>query len=109
MKTQKQPYMSVDKKYEHPLTATKLPPIEKIKEIRAQVRAQVRDQVRAQVRDQVGAQVRVCGYFAIKEFFNLTYEHPAFELIRLGILVVKIKKICKVFGKNGIFLGEFDE
>ena len=101
MKTQKQPYMSVDKKYEHPLTATKLPPIEKIKEIRAQVRAQVRDQV--------GAQVRVCGYFAIKEFFNLTYEHPAFELIRLGILVVKIKKICKVFGKNGIFLGEFDE
>ena len=88
-------------------------------QVRAQVRDQVGDQVWAQVWDQVGDQVgdqvwdqvwdqvRVCAYHAIKEFFNLDYDHPAFNLIRLGIMVVRVKGIFKVFGKNGKYLGEF--
>jgi len=85
-------------------------------QVGAQVRAQVGDQVWAQVWDQVGdqvgaqvwAQVWVCAYHAVKEFFNLDYDHPAFELIRLGIMVVKVLGKFKVFGKSGKFLGEFE-
>jgi hypothetical protein len=77
-------------------------------QVRAQVRAQVWDQVgdhvRAQVRDQVG----IIAYHAVKNFFNLDYDHPAFELIRLGIMVVNVLGKFKVFGKNGKFLGEFE-
>ena len=89
----------------NPITATKIPPIDEIKKIMAQVRAQVWDQVRAQV----GAQCYICGYNAIVDFLKLNFNHPSFDLIRLGILVVKVKKVFKVFGKNGVFLGEFDE
>ena len=73
-----------------------------------QVRDQVRAQVGAQVGAQVWAQVWVCAYHAVKEFFNLDYDHPAFELIRLGIMVVKVLGKFKVFGKSGKFLGEFE-
>ena len=91
-------------------------------QVRAQVRAQVwaqvwdqvwdqvRDQVRAQVGDQVWDQVwdqvRVCGYLALKEFMNLDYDHPAFDLVRLGIIVIYVDGKHKVFGKNGKYLGE---
>ena len=99
----------------NPITAEEMPPKTKIKKIMAQVRAQVRAQVGAQVgaqvwaqvRDQVRAQVRVCSYYAIKLFMNLSYEHPAFDLIRLGVIVVKVQGKYKVFGKNGKYLGEF--
>jgi hypothetical protein len=90
-----------------------------------QVWAQVWDQVWAQVRDQVGAQVGdqvwdqvwaqvwdqvwVFAYYAIKLFLDLPYEHPAFDLVRLGIIVVTVDGKVKVFGKDGKFLGEFDE
>ena len=74
----------------------------------AQVRAQVRAQVGAQVRAQVWAQVWVCAYKAVADFFNLDYDHPAFDLIRLGIMVVNVLGKFKVFGKNGKFLGEFE-
>jgi hypothetical protein len=89
-------------------------------QVRAQVRAQVGDQVGAQVWDQVGDQVWdqarakvgdqvwVAAYFAVKNFLNLDYDHPAFELIRLGIMVVNVLGKVKVFGKNGKFLGEFE-
>jgi|GEM_PF-6674763 hypothetical protein len=107
------------KKYKtiNPITAVKMPPVEKIKDILNQVGNkvwdQVRDQVGNQVWDQVGNkvwdQVRICSYMAIVDFLNLNYKHPTFDLIRLGIVVVNISGVFKVFGKNGKFLGEFDE
>jgi hypothetical protein len=50
----------------------------------------------------------IAAYHAIKEFFNLDYDHPAFELIRLGVIVVSVMGKFKVFGKDGKFLGEID-
>ena len=76
-------------------------------QVGAQVRNQVRNQVGDQVGDQVGNQVGVCAYYAIKLFMRLPYEHPAFDLIRLGIMVIKVLDKYKVFGKNGKYLGEF--
>ena len=78
-------------------------------QVRDQVRTQVRAQVRAQIRTQVWYQVWIIGYYAIKLFTNVPFEHPVFELIRLGILVIEVMEKIKVFGKNGKFLGEFDE
>jgi len=75
-------------------------------QVGGQVGDQVRDQVGDQVRDQVWGQIWVCAYYAIKLFMNLQYEHPAFDLIRLGIMVVKVQDKYKVFGKNGKYLGE---
>jgi hypothetical protein len=73
--------------------------------------ASVRASVRDSVRDSVGASVReysyICGYLAIKDFFNLKYEHPVFELIRMGIMVIVVDKKAMVYGKNGKLLGEF--
>ncbi|MCK9599633.1 MAG: hypothetical protein M0R06_11375 [Sphaerochaeta sp.] len=112
----------------NPITATKCPSKKKIlqvwdqvrdqvwAQVRAQVGAQVWDQVWDQVRDQVGAQVwaqvgvqeYICGYYAVKEFMNLDYDHPAFEFIRMGVMVVAVNGKLKVFGKGGKFLGEFD-
>ena len=77
-------------------------------QVRDQVRAQVGAQVGDQVGDQVRAQVWVCAYQVIKDFFRLDYDHPAFDLIRLGIMVVNVLGKVKVFGKNGKFLGEFE-
>ena len=48
-------------------------------------------------------------YYAVKLFMGLSYEHPAFDLIRLGIIVVSVLGKIKVFGKGGKFLGEFDD
>ena len=73
-----------------------------------QVWNQVWNQVGAQVWNQVGAQVWVCAYHAVKEFFNLDCDHPAFGLVRLGIMVVSVSGKFKVFGINGKFLGEFE-
>jgi hypothetical protein len=96
----------------NPITAKKLPPIKKIKKILAQVGAQVGDQVGAQVRDQVRAQVwaqvGITAYYAVKEFLNLNYEHPAFDLIKLGIFIVKVENKFKIFGDKGKYLGEFE-
>ena len=75
----------------------------------APVRAQVRDPVWDQVWDQVRDQVWVCAYKAVADFFNLDYDHPGFELIRLGIMVIRVLGKFKVFGKGGKYLGEIDE
>jgi hypothetical protein len=105
----------------NPITAEEMPPKKMIKKVCAQVwdqvwaqvmdqvGAQVGDQVGDQVRDQVWDQVRVFAYYAIKLFLDLPYEHPAFDLVRLGIIVVTVDGKVKVFGKDGKFLGEFDE
>ena len=96
----------------NPITATKMPHRGKIKAILSKVRDQVRDQVGAQVwdqvGDQVGDQVRVISYYAVKLFLKLDYEHPAFDLIRLGIIAVKVANKFKIFGKKGKYLGEID-
>ena len=91
----------------NPITAEEMPPKGKIKKIMAQVGAQFRDQVGAQVGAQFRTQVYLCAHYAVKLFMNLSYEHPAFDLIRLGIMVVKVQDKYKVFGKNGKYLGEF--
>jgi hypothetical protein len=96
--------------------------------VRASVRASVWASVWDSVRDSVGASVwdsvwasvwdsvrdsvwdysYICGYLAIKEFFNLDYEHPVFDLIRMGIIVVKVRDKYMVFGKDGIHLGDIE-
>jgi hypothetical protein len=73
-----------------------------------QVGNQVGDQVGNQVRDQVWDQVGVIAYYAVKVFMNLPYEHPAFDLVRLGVMVVNVLGKYKVFGKGGKYLGEID-
>lgn len=78
-------------------------------QVRAKAWAQIGAQIWDQVRSQVRAQVRVFAYYAIKLFLDLPYEHPAFDLVRLGIIVVTVDGKVKVFGKGGKFLGEFDE
>ena len=40
---------------------------------------------------------------------KLNIKHPAFELVKLGVIVVKVRGVIKVYGKNGKFLGEFRE
>ncbi len=77
----------------NPITAEKMPEIKKIKKVRAQVRAQV----------------WISAYYAVKEFMGLKFEHSAFDLIRMGIIIVDALGKIKVFGKNGKFLGEFDK
>jgi hypothetical protein len=80
--------------------------------VRASVRASVWDSVWGSVWDSVRASVGnysyLCGYLAIKEFFNLDYEHPVFDLIRMGVIVVKVRDKYMVFGKDGVHLGDID-
>jgi len=101
----------------NPIVAAKMPPVRKLTtiltKVGAQVGAQVGDQVwaqvGAQVRAQVGAQVGIITYYAIKLFLNLEYDHPAFDLIRLGVVVLNVMGKYKAFGKNGKFLGEISK
>ena len=111
------------KKYKpiNPIQTTKMPSVAKISVILCQVwnqvcdqvwnqvwnqvSNQVSDQVWNQVSDQVWNQVRIISYFAVKEFFSFPYEHPIFDLIRLGIIAVKTLEGFSIFGKNGILLG----
>ena len=93
-----------DYKPTNPITAETMPPPSKVKKIMAQVRAQVGAQVGAQVWAQVG----IITYYAISKLLGLDYDHPAFELIRLGVIVVSIQGKFKVFGKEGKYLGEIE-
>ena len=95
-----------DYKLVNPITAEVMPDADKIKKIYASVGASVRTSVWDSVRDSVWDQCYICGYHAIKEFFNLDYDHPAFEFVRMGIIVVEVKKTLKVYGKNGKHLGD---
>ncbi len=99
-------------KHENPFTAEEMPEPSKIKavmtSIRGQVWGQVGDQVWGQVWDQVWGQVWVCACYAVKMFMALGYDHPAFDLIRLGVIVINVFGKFKVFGKGGKFLGEID-
>ena len=77
-------------------------------QVREQVRDQVGDQVWEQVWEQVWDQVYICAYHAVAEFMKLKYNHPAFDLVRLGVMVIAVANKYKVFGKAGKFLGEYD-
>jgi hypothetical protein len=74
----------------------------------ASVGASVWASVRASVRASVWDYSYICGYLAIKEFFNFDYEHPVFDLIRMGVMVVKVGDKYMVFGKDGMHLGDID-
>jgi len=55
-------------------------------------------------------QCYVCEYYAVNKFMKLNINHPAFELVKLGVIVITtIEGMVKVYGKNGMFLGEFKE
>ena len=69
----------------------------------------VSEAVRDSVWDSVWAQSHIAGYKAIVSFLKLDFDCPAFNLIRLGIIVVKIPYKFKIFGKNGKYLGEIDD
>src|SRR3990167_3484002 len=111
-----------DKKF-NPYQATKLPSIKELRQFKKldQVRAQVGAQVRAQVGDQVWAQVRAqvgdpvgdqvysTSYWAIKVQLGLPIKHWFFDFLKLGVMIVLVKGKVKIFGKEGIYLGEYDE
>ena len=67
--------------------------------------ASMKDSMRASMRDSVRAQIYIMSYFAVKEFLNLEYEHPVFDLIRMGVIVVEVNNKFMVFGKEGKYLG----
>jgi hypothetical protein len=120
-------------KPKNPITATKMPDeqimrgvLVRIKDsVWNSVRDSVRDSVWASVRDSVwnsvwasvgdsvwnsvGGQSAICGYHAINKFLKLGIEHPAFDLVELGVIVVQTGGMVKVYGKKGKFLGEFRE
>ena len=75
--------------------------------------AYMMDSMRASVGDSVWDSVRaqsyIAGYKAIVDFFDLDFQHPAFDLINLGIIVVRLNKKFMVYGKDGKFLGEIED
>ena len=118
----------------NPYQATKLPTLRTLKsaipvsvgdQVWAQVRDQVRDQVWAQVRAQVGDQVRAqvgdqvwdqvwaqvgaTSYWAVKITLGLPIKHWFFDFLKLGVMIVFVNGKAKVFGKNGMYLGEYDQ
>jgi len=71
----------------------------------ASMKDSMKDSMRASMRDSVRAQIYIISYFAVKEFLNLEYEHPVFDLIRMGVIVVEVNNKFMVFGKEGKYLG----
>ena len=74
-----------------------------------QVRAQVGAQVWAQVGDQVRDQVGATSYWGIKIALDLPIKHWFFDFLKLGVMIIFVKGKVKIFGKRGVFLGEYDE
>ena len=83
----------------NPYQATKLP---SIKEIRKHKKLA---QVGAQVWDQVGA----VSYWGVKVSLGLPIKHWFFDFLKLGIMIIFVKGKIKVFGKNGKYLGEYNQ
>jgi len=78
-------------------------------QVRDQVGDQVGDQVWNQVRVQVRDQVWAVSYWGIKVALNLPIKHWFFDFLKLGIMIVFVKGKAKIFGKQGMYLGEYDE
>ena len=93
----------------NPITATKMPDEQIMRGVLVRIKASVGDSVWDSVRASVGGQSAICGYHAINKFLKLGIEHPAFDLVELGVIVVQTGGMVKVYGKKGKFLGEFRE
>ena len=76
---------------------------------RDQVSPQTWAKARNYIWTQIWAQVGIIAYYAVKLFMNIKYEHPAFDLLRLGVVTVNMMDKVKVFGKNGKYLGEIPD
>lgn len=112
-------------KPKNPITATKMPDEQIMRGVLVRIKASagnsvgnsvwnsVWDSVRASVGDSVWdsvwGQSAICGYHAINKFLKLGIEHPAFDLVELGVIVVQAGGMVKVYGKKGRLLGEFTE
>ena len=81
----------------NPYQATKLPTIDAIKKSWAQVWDQVRDQVGA------------TSYWAINLRFSLGLSHWFGDFLKLGVMIVYVQGKAKIFGKKGVYLGEYDQ
>jgi hypothetical protein len=108
-------------KPKNPITATKMPDEQIMRGVLVRIKDSVRNSVWNSVRDSVWdsvwdsvrnsvwGQSAICGYHAINKFLKLGIEHPAFDLVELGVIVVQTGGMVKVYGKKGKFLGEFRE
>ena len=74
-----------------------------------QVWDQVSYQVRDQVWDQVRDQVRATSYWGVKIALDLPVKHWFFDFLKLGVMIIFVKDKVKIFGKKGMYLGEYDE
>lgn len=83
----------------NPYQATKCPSIKDIKRFPSL----------GQVGDQVRGQVGAASYWGIKVALNLNIKHWFFDFLKLGIIIVFVEGKVKIFGKKGIYLGEYDE
>ena len=70
---------------------------------------QVGGQVGGQVRGQVRGQVWATSYRGVKIALNLPIKHWFFDFLKLGVMIVFVKGKIKVFGKKGMYLGEYDD
>ena len=82
-------------------------------QVRDQVGDQVGDQVLSQVGDQVWDQVRdqvrATSYWAIKLTLGIPIKHWFFDFLKLGVMIMFVRGKVKVFGKKGMYLGEYDQ
>ena len=78
-------------------------------QVRYQVWDQVWDQVSYQVRYQVRDQVRATSYWGVKIALDLPVKHWFFDFLKLGVMIIFVKDKVKIFGKKGMYLGEYDE
>ena len=105
----------------NPYQATKLPSkkilvpfMDKVRDkvsdqVRYQAWDQVWDQVSYQVRYQVRDQVRATSYWGVKIALDLPVKHWFFDFLKLGVMIIFVKDKVKIFGKKGMYLGEYDE
>jgi len=62
-----------------------------------------------QVRHQFLTQIDIMNNYAIKIFMKLDYENHIFDIIHLGIIIIKLENKLEIFGKNGKYLGGIDD
>jgi hypothetical protein len=79
------------------------------KQICDQVRKQVCDQVWDQVGDQVWDRIWATSYWFINVHFELGISHWFGDFLSLGIMPIFVNGKMKIFGKKGMYLGEYDE
>ena len=53
-------------------------------------------------------QVWATSYWGIKVTLGLPIKHWFFDFLKLGVMIILVQGKVKVFGKKGMFLGEYD-